>query len=73
MKILVEHDQEGKIRSVAVPGKGPNQLTLRPRPNHHIAEVEAPSVKDEQDAKNLSQIRKAFRVEGRHPAARLVR
>lgn len=75
MKIIIEHNKRGTIRSVATlstPGTATCQTTLRPRPGHQISEVEAPHIKDAQDHKNLAAIRGKFRVEVSKGPARLV-
>lgn len=75
MKIIIEHDKRGNIRSVATvstQGAGTSQATLRPRPGHQISEVEAPHIKDAQDHKALAGIRGQFRVEVRTGPAKLI-
>lgn len=75
MKIVIEHDKQGNIRSVAtVPsqGTGATRASLRPRPGHQVSEVEAAHVKDEHDHKNLAGIKGQFRVEVSTEPAKLV-
>ena len=50
MKILIEHDERGNMKSIGLPSsKASKQVTLRARPGYRISEVEAPHIKDEQD------------------------
>ena len=74
MKIFVEHDDRGDIKSVGFSAEQSTKKTsLRPRPGYAVSEVDAPSVRDAQDQEHLREIRLHFRVEGRAHAARLIR
>ena len=62
MRILVEFDNKGTIRAIAT--REPNvSMSLRPRPNHYVAEVEAPSVAHAQDYENLLDVKRNHKVE----------
>jgi hypothetical protein len=74
MKVLVTHDDHGTIRSVGVSASTPHgKAMLRPPSGHHVTEVEAPDVTDEQDHNHLREIISHFRIELSHGQPKLVR
>jgi hypothetical protein len=65
MRIQVEYDDNGEIKSVA--GAGPNVSTGRlPSPNHRIAVVHTEEVRHERDFEGLRKVVEGHRVTG-HP------
>lgn len=74
MKILVIHDDHGKIRSIGVPArKFSGQVRLHAREGYLVTEFDAPDLKDELDHKQLEHIKANFRVEVSSTGPRLVR
>jgi len=72
MKIQIEHDNDGNIRTIGVPVAGSKvQTHLRPSPGWKISEVESPvEIRDHRaDAHRLRDIRQQFVVKD----AKLVR
>lgn len=79
MRILVEYNSQGEIRSVVVPAtpRTQDKLTVnvrkKPRPGFFIAEVEAKHVHDDQNLEALRDTKQAYRIEGHPKQPRLVR
>ena len=74
MKILIEHDEHGNIKSIGLPSsKASKQFTMRARPGYRISEVEAPHIKDEQDHEHLRDIREHFQLDMSGGQPKLVR
>jgi hypothetical protein len=78
MKIFVEHDDSGRIRSVALPAsvltsQGVNViLRLLPAPGFMVSEVEAPQVLHDRHFDALRDVKRSHRVEGHPHQSRLV-
>ena len=65
MRIQVEHDGAGEIKSVA--GAGPSVSTGRiARPNHQISVVDTDEVRHEHDFDGLRRLIEGYRITG-HP------
>jgi hypothetical protein len=75
MKILVEHDEHGNIRSISAPPDpaGEVRIAPAPRPGYKITEAEAAHVKDERDYERLQEIKRFYRIETGPKGDRLVR
>lgn len=76
MKIFIEHDEQGTIKSIGSRSSllsEENHLALVPRPGHQVAEVEVPDVKDEKDYERLREIKRHHRIEVHQGEYRLVR
>ncbi|REG48612.1 hypothetical protein B0G80_4861 [Paraburkholderia sp. BL6669N2] len=64
MKVHIEHDQHGNIKSIAVPAAGGQKRgMLKASAGHSIAEVEFPDGKHPGDLDHLREIRQRYRVE----------
>jgi len=85
MKIFVEYNAEGDIRSVALPAtlqtKDEPTINLRllPSPGHFVAEVEAENLKgveygleDDEQVEALRNIKYGYHIEGHPHKPRLV-
>ncbi|MBJ7603379.1 MAG: hypothetical protein JF888_09365 [Candidatus Dormibacteraeota bacterium] len=72
MRVLVEHDESGEIRSVStvVAIESSEGSAMRARriadPGFSLSEVEADVVEHERDVEGLRKLREAYRVTG-HP------
>lgn len=76
MRIQVEHDEKGAIKAIAIPYERPGQaahLSLKARPGHRVAHVEAPELTSESDVETIREIKLRFRVEQKEGLHRLVR
>lgn len=74
MKVLVMHDEQGNIRSVGGYGSALSEpVRLKPHAGHHLTEVEAPNVKDEQDYQHLRELIEDFRIDTSLGKPKLVR
>ena len=76
MRILVEHDQHGTIKSIAAAPSSTSQrsnTTLRARPGHQVTELEAPHVQHDEDHVHLLETKRHYRVELDGQVQRLVR
>jgi len=68
MKILVEHDASGAIRSIITPAgarKDGTRIEFQPRPGCVITEIEARHITDGHDPKELHDQLYALRTEYR--------
>jgi hypothetical protein len=64
MKVHIEHDQQGNIKSIAVPASGGQKRgMLKASAGHSIAEVDFPDGKHTGDLDHLKEIRQRYRVE----------
>jgi hypothetical protein len=73
MRILVTHDEEGNILSLAVPAADvADQLALEPRPGEIVSEVDVPATDQERPFDDLSRIVLHSRVDRSSGRARLV-
>jgi hypothetical protein len=64
MKVHIEHDQQGNIKSIAVPASGGQKRgMLKASADHSIAEVDFPDGKHPGDLDHLKEIRQRYRVE----------
>jgi hypothetical protein len=77
MKIIVQYNSQGEIRTVTVKPRTQNKLTvntqLMPRPGFFVAEVEAEHVHDDQNLEALRSTKEAYRIGGHPKQPRLVR
>jgi hypothetical protein len=79
MRVQIEFDENGKIRSVAGPVSiklrdGSNAMSRRiPNPGHSIIEAEVEEVRYERDIEGLSKVMKSYHVTGHPHEPRLVR
>lgn len=67
MKIQVEHDDEGNIRSISIPVPGSKvQTNLRPASGWKVTEVESPvEIRDHRaDSHRLREVRQRFVLKG---------
>lgn len=64
MKLHIEHDQQGNIKSIAVPATGGEKRgMLKASAGHSIAEVDFSDGKHPGDLDHLREIRQRYRVE----------
>jgi hypothetical protein len=72
MRVLVEHDDSGEIRSVSSVAsiESPDGSVMRARrvaaPGFSVSEVEAEAVQHERDLEGLRKVKEGYRVTG-HP------
>jgi hypothetical protein len=65
MKVYVEHDDEGNIKSIGIPNiSGTKSAGLKPRHGRVVSEVDAPDGRHEGDIEHLKELRRRFRIAG---------
>lgn len=62
MRVLIEHDEHGNIRSVATVAAQEVSLSFRPQPGHRVTEVFAEHVRAADDYEGLRRTRREFMV-----------
>lgn len=71
MKIHVEYDAEGNIKSIGIPiSGGTKEAKVDPRQGHHVDVVDAPDGKYANDIEHLKDFARRFKIHDRRLVSR---